>query len=266
MSKIPIPREHGAWAMLYVPFAVAVATFAGPLWRAIPFLIGMTAAFFAHEPLMSVLRLDPSRPQNREKRRHAFVWLFVYSFVAAVSILPLVIMQHLWYLLLLGAVTGILLVIHGYLVTELSQRSFAAEFLGVICLTSSSAAARYVLAGELDRTAFFLWGLNVLYFTSSIFFVKMVVSRYAKKSEAGSLTLQCALYHLLLAVGLGWLILGGEGKGPVLAAIAFAPIFIRTLYAMVAPPRKLNLKRLGLTEIAYSLFFVALLSVGMRSV
>lgn len=248
--------------MLYVPFVAAVTTADVLVWRVVPFLIGMTAAFFAHEPLVTVLRLDPSRPQNQEKRRQLTFWLIVFSVIAAVSILPIVIVDHLWYLLVLGGATGLLLLFHGYLVSELSQRSFAAEFLGVLCLTSSSAATRYVLLGHLDRMAFVLWILSILFFSSSIFYVKMRVSSYAKKTEARSLTLQCAAYHVFLLVCLVFFVLRGEGS--ILAALAFAPILIRTLYAMLAPQGKLNLKRIGLSEIVYSLVFVVLLSFGMR--
>jgi hypothetical protein len=262
MSRIPIPREHGAWAMLYVPFVIGVATVDHFVWRAIPFLLGMTAAFFAHEPLVTALRLDPSRPQNRERRQQLVFWLIVFLAIAAMSILPLVIVDHLWYLLVLGGATGLLLLLHGYLVSELSQRSFAAEFLGVLCLTSSSAAARYVLLCSLDRMAFVLWVLNILYFSSSIFYVKMRVSRYAKKPDSRSLTLQCAAYHIVLLVCLVLFVLRGEGS--FLAALAFAPILIRTFYAMLFPQASLNLKRIGLAEIAYSLAFVVLLSFGMR--
>lgn len=250
--------------MLYAPFVIGVAaTMDRFSWRTVPFLLGMTAAFFAHEPLVTVLRLDPSRPQNQEKRKQLAFWLIVFLSIAAVSIVPLVIIDHLWYLLVLGGATGLLLLFHGYLVSELSQRSFAAEFLGVICLTSSSAAARYVLLGRLDRMAFMLWVLNILYFSSSIFYVKMRVSRYAKKPEARSLTLQCAVYHILLLVCLIFFVLHEDGS--ILAAMAFAPIMIRTFYAMIAPAGKLNLKRIGIAEIAYTLVFVALLSIAMTA-
>lgn len=260
--KVPIPREHGAWGMLYVPFIIAAVTVGSLSYKLLLFFIGMTAAFFAHEPLVIYLRLDPKRPENKEKREHARFWFGIYSLIAAASMIPLIVFNHLWLLLVFGGLSGIFLFTHVYLVSELSQRNIVAEFLGVLCLTASAPATCYVARGTIDRQALLLWAINILYFTSSIFYIKMRVSKFAKKKDAPRQTTQCIAYHAFLIVCLVALVYNGAST--VVAALAFVPVVIRALYYISKTDKKLSLKSIGFSEVAYSLIFVLFSAIGMK--
>jgi hypothetical protein len=122
--------------------------------------------------------------------------------------------------------------------------------------------AYYVVTGTFDPFCLLLWGLNIVYFTSSIFYVKMRVSRFAKKKDAQRLTWQCVSYHALLAAGLGALLLVNWITGVV--ALAFLPILIRAFAGIKAEKGKLNLKRIGIAESIYTLLFVVGLAWGLR--
>ena len=51
---------------------------------------------------------------------------------------------------------------------------------------------------------------------------------------------------------------------PLFALIAFAPVLARTFWSLLKPARPLNLKRIGITEIIYSLIFLIFTTLSFR--
>jgi hypothetical protein len=106
----------------------------------------------------------------------------------------------------------------------------------------------------------------VLYFTSSIFYVKLRVhSLNRRKPEARRRSWRlCALYHAGL---LGALIVCAmtAGLNP-LALAAFAPALARSFWQLAKPAAGLNLRRIGMLEILYSLVFLVFITMTFRVV
>jgi hypothetical protein len=69
------------------------------------------------------------------------------------------------------------------------------------------------------------------------------------------------LYHLLLPIILVIIIVRGDWSSLLLAA--FLPIIVRALFHHLRPPATLNLKQIGLREIAYAVIFLILTVAGM---
>jgi hypothetical protein len=259
--KPPIPHEHGAWAMLYAPMLIAVAVLGRFEFLVLLFLLATTAIFLAHEPLAVLVKLNPKRPSSPQIFRASKWWLAIYAALAIASSIPLLLQR--WLLAPFGIVLLVLLSAHIFLASKREERTIGGEILGVISLTLTAPGAYYVLTGKLDRFCLLLWVLNIVYFTSSIFYVKMRVSRFAKKKDAQALTWQCAGYHVLLAAGIGALLWMNWITG--LAALAFLPVILRTFTAMKEERGKLNLKRVGIAETIYTLLFVIFLAWGMSA-
>ena len=258
--KPPVPHEHGAWAMLYAPMIIAVAVLGRYELSAWLFLLATTMIFLAHEPLAVLVKLNPKRPSSPQIFRESKWWFAIYSALAIAATLPLIIRYQRWYLLPFGVVLLALLSAHIYLASRREERTIGGEFLGVISLTFTAPCAYYVITGKLDWFCLLLWALNIVYFTSSIFYVKMRVSRFAKKKDAMKLTWQCVGYHLLLGATLGFLL--WQGWVSIVAVIAFVPILLRTAAGL--EKGKFNLKRIGIAESAYTLLFVVFLVWGLK--
>jgi hypothetical protein len=62
------------------------------------------------------------------------------------------------------------------------------------------------------------------------------------------------------------LLLAATGSLPLFVLIAFAPVLARTCWSLWKPARSLNLKRIGITEIIYSLIFLLFIALTFRSV
>lgn len=258
--KPPVPHEHGAWAMLYAPLLIAILVLGHFELSVFLFLVSTTAIFLAHEPLAVLVKLNPKRPSSPQIFRESKWWLAIYSALALAAALPLILQYQRWLLVPFGIVLLAFLTAHIYLASKREERTIGGEFLGVISLTFTAPGAYYVVTGRLDRFCLLLWALNIVYFTSSIFYVKMRVSRFAKKKDATRLTWQCVGYHSLLVIGVAVMI----WLGWIMAVVAYLPIIIRAFTAMKKEKGKLNLKRLGIAEMAYTLVFIVFLSLGMR--
>lgn len=260
--KPPLPQEHGAWAMLYAPLLIAVLVIGQFALTAFLFLLATTAIFLAHEPLSILVKLNPKRPSSPQIFRASKIWLAIYLALALAATAPLLFIYQRWLLLPFGVALVVLLATHIYLAAKREERSVGGEFLGVISLTLTAPGAYYVVTGRLDQISWWLWLLNIVYFTSSIFYVKMRVSRFAKKSSAQKMTWQCSIYHSFLALTLA--LCWWQGWLTAFVALAFLPIVLRSFVGLKPQTGKLNLKLIGLAESIYTLIFVIFLTLGLQ--
>lgn len=258
---MPIPKEHGAWAVLYAPIAVTLVAVGGADVRALLFLIAVTALFLAHEPFTRLARLRSARSQDTGKLQYWTRWLVLYLLTAAGAALPLLLHYQLWQLLPLGLAALLLLVARTFMAGRRQEKSFGGEFLGVVGLTLTAPGTYYVMQGHFDALAFVIWVLNVLYFTSGIFYIKMRISRFAHKAGSHSLAWQCGLYHLglpglvALTLSQGWL--------SEFTVLAFVPVILRAFWGMGATDGKPNLRRIGYAEVGLTAVFVIFLAIGL---
>ncbi len=253
-SKPPIPKEHGAWAMLYAPLVMAALSFGRFDLRGILFFVAVTGVFLAHEPFAALARLRPSQPNGLQRRSQARVWLAIYALIAVAATLPLLLTYDRWLLLPFGAVLLVLLLLHIWMAAKRAERKVVGELLGVISLTMTAPGAYYVIAGRFDEMSLLIWVLNLLYFASAVFYVKMRVSRYAQKPDAGLRTWQCVIYHLglgaLVFLALRWELVSS------LLLLAYFPIMIRAFAGLRPQGQRLNLKRIGVAELGYTVVFI----------
>ncbi len=249
--------------MLYAPCIIAIAVAGQIRPQTILLLVSITAFFFAHSPLFTLVRLNPAQPGSTEKFKEARIWTILYSLIAVAAGLPLLLRYRLWLLVPLGCVFAVVLAYQTYLTSKRSEKSMVGEFLAVISLTASAPATYYVTTKEWKRETTELWIFSILYFVSSIFFVKMLVSRAARREDQNSAAWQCALYHLLLALFLSAVIWWKELS--FLVALGYVPIVLRSFWHMARPQKRLSLFRVGVMEIAYTILFVVFVSIGFRA-
>jgi hypothetical protein len=226
----PMPREHGAWGILLIPFATAVGV-AG-VWNLPVALL-----------LVSVLCFYLARTSYLKQNYRWTALLLAGSFASAA---PLLLVWRLWWLAVLGAVAA-------PLAFRKTERSVVRQLLAVCGLTLTAPAASYVATGTLDMR---LWLLNILYFAGGVFYVKThvaaAIQRGGSKLRLGAATM---IYYGALAVvaALWW---------PV--GLAFVPAIVRAFIGVARLTPVLRIKRLGWTEVVHSLVFAALLIATLR--
>jgi len=260
-ASLKLPKEHGAWAMLYVPFAVGAV--AARSLRASVLLLALSVSFvfIARESLLQWMRAR-SRGQTQDGAR---ALLLLYLALAAVSGAPLILGYRLFWLVPFGIATIALLLFNARQAVRREDRTITGEMLAILGLTLTAPAAYYVGRGAWESKAVILWAVCILYFASSVFYLKLRVYAVNPRKQRARLFAwrTCAAYHLLLAAGLVGFVFF-KGSLSLLAMAAFLPVLLRTFKYLARPTNQLNLKRIGLLEMSYALVFLVFISLTFR--
>lgn len=259
-SSLRIPREHGAWAMLYVPLAVGALVAWSLSVRLLLLALSVTFVFTARASLVALLR-SRNRGRTDEQARRLTV---AYLALAALFGAPLVLLSRLYWLVPLAIATAILLMVNARKAVRGEDRSVAGEMVAIAGLTLTAPAAYYVSRGVFDVTAIWLWMLCALYFASSVFYVKLrVTSINPRKEEARRQSWKrCASYHIFLLASL--VLLAMTGSLNLFALAAFSPVLIRSFWYLAKPVRQSNLQRVGWLEMIYSIVFLVFITLTFR--
>jgi hypothetical protein len=138
-----------------------------------------------------------------------------------------------------------------------------AQVIGAIGLTSTAPAAYYVATGHTGRTAWLLWLANWLFAGDQIHFVQVRI--HSARAAMFREKLSRGRYFLLGQAALGCLLLALWHSRflPGLALLAFVPLIARGTAWFFAKPGPLAVRRLGWTEVAYSVSFGVLFITGL---
>ncbi|HSB11024.1 MAG TPA: YwiC-like family protein [Blastocatellia bacterium] len=259
-SRFRLPKEHGAWAMLYVPLATGVLVAGNLSLRVFLLTLSVTFVFIARESLLVWWRARVRGKRESE----AFRFLAIYAMLAGLAASPLFIVWRLYWLIPAGVAVVVLLGINALQATRREDRTIAGETLAIAGLTLTAPAAHYVATGALEVTALWLWALCAAYFASSVFYVKLRVNTInPKKEEARRQSWRrCAFYHASLLAALLLLAMGGSLS--MFALAAFAPVLIRSFWYLTRPVRYINLRLVGWLEIVYSVVFLVFTTLTFR--
>ena len=263
---VPKPKEHGAWGMLYVPLVTAAGIAGTFNVRVLLVAAAITFVFLSQRPFAQLLS-SPVVRRDPDLLRRNLTWLAGYWVTA------LVLFSWLYYvydLIALPRFVWIAIPIAATFTLFLWKnrvRSVAGELIGICGLTLTAPLTHYAAVGEFHLLGFWLWVLCILYFSSSVFFVKAVVSSFLKsRSKATAVPTVtarvCVFYHgglVLLLASLLFL-----NQIPALAMVAFTPVIARGLWGIPTGQPKLNFARIGWTEVIYSLFFAIVTILAMR--
>lgn len=258
-----IPKEHGAWAMLYVPFvlgAAASGSDAGSRLAALVLLLlAVTGLFLGRESALAWWRArDRDQPAAPDAR--AAAWQL--GGAGASAALLLAVFRPPLALVPLGLFGAVVLGLHLVQMRRREARTLAGEILAILGLTAAAPAAHLVATGTWSRGALGLWVLAALFFASSVFHVRTrVLGMQPRKAVAHrAMRAASAAYHVLLLIGLA--AFASMGRVHPLVLAGFLPAVLRALVAVARPARRVDLLRAGVLEIAYSIVFLVCVALG----
>ncbi|MFB3816490.1 MAG: YwiC-like family protein [Candidatus Methylomirabilales bacterium] len=255
VGKPIVPREHGAWAVLYGAFLAGTGVAGAPGLPTLLLLLGITALAFANGPL-AVL----SRGVAGARRRQAAAWLLVYALVAGAALVPLVAVFRMHFLVPFAAAAAAFLGLRLFLLRGRDERSLPAELSGVAALSMGGPVAHAVTLGRFEPAGLLLWLLLALFFASGIFYVRMriqeMLARRTGRARSAAFR-PCLAYHLALLLLVPALVVARLVPAAVL--LAFAPALWRAAAGLRARHAPLDVKRLGWSETRLTLAFILLL-------
>jgi hypothetical protein len=268
--RLPQPivtREHGSWAVLFVPIAIAVVIADGITWDIALVIIAALSAFMTYVPAQMILRDRFRTKLDSSKLRAATFWLIVYALVGSTAVVPLAAKGY-WKLLPLGMFAVICFALN-FVLTRVRSKTVLSDLVAVAGLTTGAPAVLYVATGEFSGTTFFVWVLNVLFFGSSVVYVHMKIAATGFKGASLSLKQRLSLgilnvvYHLVV-LGIVLLLVVFECS-PTLLAMAFVPMTVHALYGTLKLSARVQFKRLGMLLLGHAILFAIVVSTASLS-
>jgi hypothetical protein len=247
-----MPREHGAWGILGVSFALGLAAAGGASWVSLLLALAGLGALLARRPLLGAIQSRGARPAD-------VGWACaLLGSAAALAVAALVVRPDLWVPIL---IEGALFVIDTALRVGRVGRTPLGEIPGVAGLAWAAALAHASVLPAFGPPSAALGGLCAIYFIGSIPFVRgFVRARAAQRQSAPDPrrhALPAALYYLaainvvgLLAI-VRWM--------PFLAALSLVPAALKAVMLAFGPAKlDRRVQQIGYLEVAHSLLFAAL--------
>jgi YwiC-like protein len=267
LRHLVVPREHGAWGMLLVPFLTGILVGVPGTNNALPLMLLtllVISLFWLRTPLESWIGVSPLRAQPGRERRLVIRVTFALASLAAVSLA--ILFRNATYagLLWLGLIAGGAFLLQALLRRLGRSTRMVSQIVGAAGLTVTAPAAYCVATGRLDTAAWALWLANWIFAGNQIHFVQLRIhaARAATLSERISRGSLFLLGHALMMAALvfAWRqhVLSG------LALLAFLPAATRGLAWFVERPHPLAVRRLGWTELAHALGFGLLLTLAFH--
>ncbi|MCD8510193.1 MAG: YwiC-like family protein [Bacillus sp. (in: Bacteria)] len=180
-----IPREHGAWAMLIVPYWIGAAI-SGVHWTHIVFFIGLFAIYCAQAPLLTYIR----NPKNTD------VWpsFFIYVAIGLAIVLPFIFTNLTLLWISLGIAPFFML---NLLFARLKkERWFINDLIAITALSALLLFAYGLTEPAIQSEAYIYTLINILFFTGSVFHVKSLIrEKHNKTFHKASL-----MYHVAVVI------------------------------------------------------------------
>lgn len=226
-----ITKQHGAWAMLILPFTLGMLA-GKPTWLHIPLFIGWLLMYLATFPVLLAMKKKKAAP---------YLSSFYFFIIPALLFLSIPLWRD-WRLIFFGFLMMPFFLVNVYYARVNRERSFLNDLSAVGVFGVGGLASYFIGIGQLDWRATTIWILTMLFFIGSIFFVKTMIR------EKGNIIFRRVSwgYHLLLiiaffAAGFSWL------------SLAFLPSTIRAIALYDKP---LSMIHVGVIEIVNSVFFL----------
>jgi hypothetical protein len=180
--KPTLSHEHGVYVVLLVSFLTGAALAQAWTLATTLALVCAFLGFQAEHPIVLQIK------QRRSLKPRFLVWGGVYSAVSVAIACWLYLSSPVLLWIYLGAVAA--LVVDAVSVLHREQKSIFNEFVtfAAVCLAAPLAYA--ATTGTISATAMGLWVLNTLYFSSTIFTVKL------RKSKTSSI-IPGVVYHAI---------------------------------------------------------------------
>ncbi|RHB50144.1 YwiC-like family protein [Exiguobacterium sp. AM39-5BH] len=231
-----IPKQHGAWSMLILPFLLG-GIVGGWTLAHIPFTIAWLFVYMGTFFLFQYIK-------QRKKSQKLLRTVVTYLAIASVAAIPVFLAEWriVWFVLAMMPFG----LINAYFAKMKDERNVWNDVSAVTSFCIGGIASYYLGARVLDETMVWMFVLPYLYFLGSIFFVKTMIrekkSRFYRNVSWG--------YHsLLVAIFIMF--------GYPLLAFAYVPSLVR---AVAFYGKKIPIVKIGIVEIANSVFVLGCLS------
>ncbi|TCI31281.1 hypothetical protein EVJ33_04330 [Exiguobacterium sp. SL-10] len=231
-----IPKQHGAWSMLILPFLLG-GIVGGWTLAHIPFAIAWLFVYMGTFFLFQYIK-------QRKKSKELLRTVVTYLTIATVAAIPVFLSEWrlVWFVLTMIP-CGL---VNAYFAKIKDERNVWNDVSAVTSFCIGGMASYYLGAHALDGTMMWMFALPYLYFLGSIFFVKTMIR---EKKSLFYRNVSWGYHSLLVVIFIAF--------GYPILALAYAPSLVR---AVTFYGKKIPIMKIGIVEIANSVFVLGCLS------
>lgn len=228
--KLFLPKQHGAWAMLIIPFWLGVAA-TQYIWQHVPFFLGWLLLYLATYPMLLLFK--------RKKNRDHLKWTLMYIIPALLFLI-----FPMWYepkILYLGITMIPFFMANAYYSSKNRDRALGNDISAIFAFAIAGVGSGFLVTAQITNSLLIVFFSCILFFVGSTFYVKSMIR------EKKNLHFKWISWGYHLLVSITWLVLG-EG----LICLAFIPSLVR---AFGFYGRTLSPKKIGIYEIVNATIF-----------
>ncbi|WP_078428323.1 YwiC-like family protein [Alkalihalobacterium alkalinitrilicum] len=233
-----IPREHGAWAMLIVPYLLGIL-FSTTNWTHLFFFIGILSFYFATGPILAYIR----QPRLGKSVLPA---IGLYTIIGSLFFIPIII--QLPFLMVLFLFISPFFAVNLWFAKQKKERLFINDVIAIFGFSFLVLIAFYIGNREIPIQAYMLMLVNLCFFIGSVFHIKTFIRERGNQH-----------FHKLSNIYHSSLIIIPLLFGLPFIALALA---VSSLKTWIMPRnKKIKPMTLGLIEMGNSVAFIVLLVV-----
>ncbi|GGF26174.1 membrane protein [Halobacillus andaensis] len=238
--KLLLPKQHGAWAMLIVPFLLGGAAGQFTLLH-IPLFAGWFFLYLATHPLLLYMK-------GRKKQLHT-KWGMAYLSIAGFFLLIVLLFE--WRMAGFGVAMLPFFFINMYFAKQKKDRAFTNDIIAIFVFCIGGLASYYLGSRVLDLQGMFVMGLCFLFFLGSTFFIKSMI----REKKNRKFRWYSWGYH-------GGLLLLASLVSGAMWVIPFIPSVTR---AIMFYGKNLKVMQMGIIEVINSVYFLLSILVLMTT-
>ena len=248
LKDVPFPREYGSWGILITSCIIGVFLQQHPSWMDLLSVAGICMLFMTKASIAAFMR---------RRTPFAIILTFGYAVAGLVLLAPVLLHMRIENILILSVVPLLTVTVYALSAYLHRERASLVEFFAMATLTLPvlffATEGHNAINGEIAA----LWFLSFLYFSASIFKVKMLIfkKRFFRIANL--------VYLFLVFIVLSILVYGDIV--PLLAGTAFLPLLDNVYSTFPVHSGKRNLKRIGIFELVKGTAFACILIVAVKS-
>jgi hypothetical protein len=219
--KLFLPKQHGAWAMLIIPFWLGVAA-TQYIWQHVPFFLGWLLLYLATYPMLLLFK--------GKKIAYHLKWTIIY-FIPALLLL----IFPIWYepkILFLGLSMIPFFMINAYYSSKNQDRAIGNDISAILTFSIAGVGSGFLVTEQITSSLLIVFFSCILFFIGSTFYVKSMIR------EKKNLHFKWVSWSYHVIVPIAWLVLG-EG----IICLAFLPSLVRAFrfYGKTLSPKKIGI-------------------------
>ncbi len=233
--KLFLPKQHGAWAMVIIPFWLGVAA-SDFMWQHIPFFIGWLLLYLGTYPFLLLFK--------GKKISFYIKWTLIYM-VPGLVLLIIPLMKRpmiIWF----GLAMLPLFLLNIYFSKKNKERALMNDLIAILLFSIVGLASSYLAYGDIEQVEIKVFIISIVFFIGCTFYIKTMIR---EKNNKWYKWISFS-YHIFIS-----LIMVAAGEW--LVALALLPSLFRAIYFYGKP---YSIKKIGILEIANAaLFFIIML-------